>query len=133
MANYLGSCLCGTVLFEINGDFDNFYVCHCRHCQKDTGSAFAANLFSSSAKLTWRSGLNAVTSFTLTGSRHQKSFCKICGSALPSNQAPDMLVVPAGCIDTKLLKTPTAHIFTSSKAAWNNKLEEVQMFRGLPE
>ncbi len=32
-----GSCLCGSVRFDVDGDFEWFYLCHCRHCQKDTG------------------------------------------------------------------------------------------------
>ncbi|MTW20794.1 GFA family protein [Allochromatium palmeri] len=133
MTDHFGSCLCGTVKFEVQGDFDSFYLCHCRHCQKDTGSAHAANLFSQSAKLTWKSGADAVTSFTLPGTLHSKSFCKLCGSALPSTQIPGLLVVPAGCLDTTVSILPTAHIFTSSKAAWDAELGEVPKFEGLPE
>src|SRR5690554_1159912 len=67
MTEHLGSCLCGTVRFKVEGAFDSFYLCHCQHCKKDTGSAHAANLFSQSAKLSWQSGADAVTSFTLPG------------------------------------------------------------------
>ena len=132
MTDYFGSCLCGTVRFEVNGDFDSFYLCHCQHCQKDTGSAHAANLFSSSAKLVWRSGEDAVSSFTLPGTRHHKSFCKLCGSGLPSTQIAGLLVVPAGCLDTEINMLPTAHIFASSKAAWDEELGAVPKFEGLP-
>jgi len=48
---YAGSCLCGEVRFEIEGEFERFYLCHCEFCRKDTGSAHAANLFSSTAAL----------------------------------------------------------------------------------
>jgi hypothetical protein len=133
MTYHLGSCLCGTVRFEVQGDFDSFYLCHCRHCQKDTGSAHAANLFSQSAKLSWQSGADAVTSFTLPGTRHSKSFCKLCGSALPNTQLAGVLVVPAGCLDTKVSKVPTAHIFTSRKAAWDQQFVAVPEFEDLPE
>jgi hypothetical protein len=133
MADHFGSCLCGTVRFEVKGDFDSFYLCHCQHCRKDTGSAHAANLVSQSAKLTWQSGMDVVASFTLPGTRHSKSFCKLCGSALPSTAIAGLLVVPAGCLDTKVSILPTAHIFTSSKAAWDEKLGEVPKFEGLPE
>ncbi len=133
MAEYFGSCLCGTVKFEVHGDFDNFYLCHCQHCQKDTGSAHAANLFSQSAKLTWQSGADTVTSFTLPGTSHNKSFCKLCGSALPSTQIAGLLVVPAGCLDTEISMLPTAHIFSSSKAAWDGELGDVPEFDVLPE
>ena len=102
MTEHFGSCLCGTVRFEIKGDFDSFYLCHCQYCQKDTGSAHAANLFSQSAKLVWRSGAG-------------------------------LLVVPAGCLDTEISIAPTAHIFLSSKAVWDEGLGEVPEFEGLPD
>jgi len=136
MTDHFGSCLCGTVSFEIKGDFDSFYLCHCKHCQKDTGSAHAANLFSQSAKLVWRSGADFVTSFTLPGTRHSRSFCKLCGSALPAlpnTQIAGLLVVPAGCLDTEISMVPTAHIFSSSKAAWDRELGEVPEFERLPD
>lgn len=133
MTDHKGSCLCGTVKFEVNGDFDRFYLCHCRYCQKDTGSAHAANLFSQTAQLTWLTGAEAVTSFTLPGTRHSKSFCKLCGSALPNIQAEGLIVVPAGCLDTECTLAPTAHIFTSRKAAWDRALDEIPEFENLPE
>ncbi|MDO6564171.1 GFA family protein [Amphritea sp. 1_MG-2023] len=133
MTVHLGSCLCGTVSFTIKGEFDSFYFCHCHHCQKDTGSAHSANLFSQSAKLVWQSGSDAVTSFTLPDTRHNKSFCKLCGSALPSTQVAGLLIVPAGCLDTEISMLPTAQIFSSSKADWNGELGEVPEFEGLPD
>lgn len=133
MTVYFGSCLCGGAKFEVQGDFERFYLCHCQYCQKDTGSSHAANLFSQAARLIWHSGAEAVASFTLPGSRHSKSFCKSCGSALPSTQVAGLLVVPAGCLDTNSSILPTAHIFSSSKASWDGKLGEVPEFEGLPE
>ena len=128
-----GRCLCGKVKVKAEQVALRAGVCHCQYCQKDTGSAHAANLFSQSAKLSWHAGADAVTSFTLPGTRHNKSFCKLCGSALPSTQIPGLLVVPAGCLDTKISILPTAHIFSSSKAAWDEKLECVPKFDGFPE
>lgn len=133
MTKHVGSCLCGVVQFEVYGDFESFYLCHCKHCQKGTGSAHAANLFSQSATLVWRSGADAVTTFTLPGTRHNKSFCKLCGSALPSTQIPRLLVVPAGCLDTAISMAPTAHMFLSSKASWDEGLGNAPEFHALPE
>lgn len=133
MKNYFGSCLCGTAKFEVQGEFDSFYLCHCKHCQKDTGSAHAANLFSQSAKLKWLSGSDSVTTFTLSGTRHNKSFCRFCGSALPSTHEAGLLVVPAGCLDTEFSMSPTAQIFTASKAAWDRELRALPTFKGLPD
>jgi hypothetical protein len=132
VTDHFGSCLCGTVRFQVKGEFDSFYLCHCQHCQKDTGSAHAANLFSHSAKLVWQSGADAVISFTLSGTLHKKSFCKLCGSALPNTQIAGLLVVPAGCLDTEISLFPAAHIFLSSKAAWDEGLGDVPKYEGLP-
>lgn len=100
---------------------------------KDTGSAHAANLFSSSAKLKWVSGEDKVSKFTLPSTQHTKSFCSICGSALPNIQiAGKLLVVPAGSLDSDLSISPNAHIFISSKANWDKDLEMVPMIDKLP-
>lgn len=133
MPDYLGSCLCGNTKFEVQGDLDSFYLCHCQHCQKDTGSGYAANLFSKSAKLTWLPGSESVTTFTLPGTRHKKSFCGLCGSALPSIHEVDLLVIPAGCLDMEVSMSPTAHIFTSRRAAWEEATSDVPEFKELPE
>lgn len=133
MNKHCGSCLCGNAKFQIDGTLDSFYLCHCLYCQKDTGSAHAANLFSQSARLTWLEGEGAVTSFTLSGTRHQKSFCSLCGSALPTTQAEGLLVVPAGCLDTAVTMLPTAHIFLCSKAAWEEGAAIAPKFERLPD
>ena len=128
-----GSCLCGKVAFEIEGDFQNFYLCHCEYCRKDTGSAHAANLFSTSASLQWLRGQEWITSYNHLGEGHVKSFCKVCGSALPNLQDEGKrLVVPAGCLDTAIAMRPQGHLFTKHRASWDNELETVHAFEELP-
>jgi hypothetical protein len=128
-----GSCLCGAVRFEVDGGFERFYLCHCQYCRKDSGSAHAANLFSSTASLKWLSGEDQVTRFNLPSTRHSKSFCSICGSALPDVQMDGaLLVVPAGSLDSEVRKRPDAHLFVSTRASWDTRLEEAPMMERLP-
>ena len=128
-----GSCLCGAVHFEIEGDFERFYLCHCQHCRKDSGSAHGANLFSSRATLKWLSGEDKVTVFNLPNTRHRHCFCSTCGSALPDLQMNGTLLkVPAGSLDSDVLIRPDAHIFYSSKANWDDALEQVPTVDRLP-
>jgi hypothetical protein len=126
-----GSCLCGSVRFEVEGDFDRFYLCHCEYCRKDTGSSHGANLFSSSATLKWISGEDQVRQFTLASTRHAKSFCSICGSALPKTSGA-LLVVPAGSLNSEVSVRPDAHIFVASRATWDEGLEKVPSVEKLP-
>lgn len=128
---HLGSCLCGAVRFKVTGTFERFYLCHCSHCRKDTGSAHAANLFSSTAELVWLSGREQVSTFNLPQTRHTRCFCSICGSALPY-ASPRMVVVPAGSLDTQPAVIPDANIFMASRAAWDRDLALAPGFDAFP-
>jgi hypothetical protein len=128
-----GSCLCGAVRFEVSGAFDGFFLCHCSRCRKDTGSAHAANLFSSTATIAWLSGRDNVRTYRVPGTRHEKSFCSQCGSALPRIQSGEgFVVVPAGSLDSEIAIRPGAHIFCASRADWDDKLEEIPRLDGFP-
>src|SRR5262245_23949079 len=130
---YSGSCLCGEVRFEIEGEFERFFLCHCEYCRKDTGSAHAANLFSTTATVKWLSGQEKVASFDLPSTRHSKSFCSVCGSALPRVQMQGhLLVVPAGSLDSEVPIAPNAHIFVSSRANWDEGLDRIPLLEKLP-
>jgi hypothetical protein len=128
-----GQCLCGAVRFRISGEFESFFLCHCSRCRKDSGSAHSANLFSSKATITWLSGKQNVRIFRLSGSRHVKSFCSTCGSALPfSSESDGLLVVPAGSLDSVVGIRPNGHICFSSRADWDDDLGNVTKIAGLP-
>lgn len=128
-----GSCLCGTVRFEVLGQFESFFLCHCSRCKKDTGSAHAANLLSSKASVIWQSGQNKIKSFRVPYTRHEKSFCSECGSAVPTVQMNgSMLLVPAGSLDSAIEIYPDAHICVENRAHWYRELEDIPKFDGLP-
>ena len=127
-----GSCLCGAVRFSVEGSFDAFYLCHCARCRKDSGSAHAANLFSGTARLHWLEGETDVRHFTLPGTSHARAFCATCGSALPRQLGPQMLMVPAGSLDDAPVLGPMAHICCDDRAGWDNDLHRLPQLPGLP-
>lgn len=128
-----GSCLCGAIRFEIEGAFEHFFLCHCGRCRKDTGSAHAANLFATQAKLTWLSGEQHIKTFQLPQTRHTRSFCRECGSAVPGLQMEGaLLVAPAGSLDSAIDLKPNAHIMFASRASWDEHLESATRIDGLP-
>ncbi|MBO6521839.1 MAG: GFA family protein [Rhodospirillales bacterium] len=129
-----GACLCGAVSFEIEGDFERFFLCHCKRCRKGTGSAHASNLFSSTATLTWNNGENKIRTYQIPGARHSKSFCTECGGALPRQSADGtMVIVPAGSLDTPVELRPVGHIYCADRADWDDCLHELPEFERLPE
>lgn len=133
MSVHSGSCPCGAVKFEIAGDFQGFFLCHCSRCRKVTGTAYASNLFSPDATLRWISGEDKIKIYNLPETRFGKAFCCDCGSALPRARAQGKgLMAPAGSLDTPVELPPNAHIFTASRADWDHDLETVPGFEGLP-
>ncbi|WP_158966722.1 GFA family protein [Chachezhania sediminis] len=128
-----GSCQCGAITFEATGPFDGFFLCHCARCRKDTGSAHAANLFSATGRLTWLSGEADVRMYRVPETRHVKSFCPACGSAVPTAIEDGAgLLIPAGALDDMPDIRPTAHLCWADRAAWDADLETVPRLDGLP-
>ena len=75
----------------------------------------------------------AVRTFKLPGTRHQKSFCTDCGSAMPGHHMDGaLLVVPAGSLDSTVPNRPDAHLFDKSRAGWDDHLEDIVRHDGLP-
>jgi len=129
-----GSCLCGSVKYELGGEFQSFYLCYCRRCQKDTGSGHAANLFAKAATLVWLQGEDQVNTYQHPNTLHSKSFCLNCGSALPTvANSINCVVVPAGSLDSVVPIEATAKIYTASCADWCLDLSRVPSFDNLPE
>ncbi|MBE7637318.1 aldehyde-activating protein [Sneathiella sp. P13V-1] len=127
-----GSCLCGAVTFDITGEFQQFFLCHCHRCQKGSGSAHGANLFSTEAKLKWLTGEDQITTFNVKGTRHTRSFCKTCGAVMPITQG-DLLVVPAGTLDTPVDIKLNGHLFMKDAASWEECLTDAPRFEEFPE
>lgn len=116
---YQGSCLCGRVRFEIQGGIRNIVYCHCSQCRKAQGSAFAANGIVAAEDFKWLAGESELTGYESTPGQ-TKYFCRICGSPMLSKnrQLPDQVRVRLGTIESAISERPSAHIFTTSKANW---------------
>ena len=101
---------------------------------KIRGQRTPQTYFSGTAALKWLSGQDKVTQFTLPSTQHSRSFCSICGSALPSLQMNgSLLVVPAGSLNGDISIRPNAHIFVSSRAPWDQALESIPSVPGQPQ
>ncbi|MDO8893333.1 MAG: GFA family protein [Sulfurimicrobium sp.] len=116
---YTGSCLCGSVRFEIEGAIRNIVCCHCSQCRKAQGSAFATNGIVKYSDFTVLHGQDELTAYESTPGQ-TKYFCKTCGSPIMSKLAsrPDEVRVRLGTIESDIEERPMAHIFVTSKAEW---------------
>jgi len=126
-----GGCLCGAVEFSVNDEFKAFYQCHCKQCQKITGTAFASNIITALENIQWHKGKSNVTEYDHPTRAFSKSFCTLCGSALPFvNKAKTSLIVPAGSLNELPTLQPQANIFASEEAAWFKAGSLAERFTG---
>lgn len=113
-----GSCLCGTLRFEVEGPPQSMMHCHCSRCRKQHGAPFVTWATYPAQALHWKQGEEAVVSFAAPpgGARH---FCGRCGSPAPFvMEAYGVALVPVGSLDGDPGAVPKEHVFVGSKAQW---------------
>lgn len=116
-----GSCLCGRIAFELNATPVKFLYCHCRSCQKASGSLHNANLAFPADSLRWTRGEDAIGRFvdSVENPGYPRWFCRNCGSPVPKRSRNGQLwVVPSGSLDADPGLRPQANIFWPEHAAW---------------
>lgn len=130
-----GSCLCGTVAYEILPPLGTFQYCHCSRCRKKSGSAHASNIFVKPGQFRWTRGEDRVTRFEMPEAEHYASmFCSVCGSSLPwLTKSGAIVVVPAGSLDDDPGVRPTRNIFRASGARWHEAVDSLPSFDELPK
>ncbi len=128
-----GGCLCGAVRFSVNEKFKAFYQCHCKQCQQLSGTAFASNIFTDPDNIEWLFGEGKITEYEHPVREFSKSFCCVCGSAVPYvNKSRTSLIVPAGSLNEMPDMEPQANIFTSEEACWLKPGSQAKNFSGFP-
>ena len=126
---YYGSCLCGTVKFEIHDKINDIVFCHCSQCRKAQGSAYATNANVTKDSFAFISGEENLTAYPYSAMQ-TKYFCKTCGSPIMSmnTEHPDNIRIRLGTIESDIKERPTAHIFVNSKANWDEICDSLPQF-----
>ena len=130
-----GSCLCGKIRYEINGDIIGINYCHCVQCRKASGSAFATNAAVATSDFHISHGLDRLASVASSPGK-KRYFCSGCGSPIYSqyDNAMDTVYVRIGTIDDDSGLSPDVHIHVASKAPWyeiGDDLPQLQEEEGL--
>lgn len=124
-----GSCLCGGVRYEIEGELGDFGCCHCTSCRKASGTAYGANVPVARARFTLLAGESLLKEFESSPGK-LRVFCQTCGSPVYAYaaQSPDVLRVRLGSLDTPFPKRASAHSWVSDKAAWETIEDSIPQF-----
>jgi AcrR family transcriptional regulator len=114
-----GSCLCGSVQYELDGPFEVMSHCHCSMCRKHHGAAFATFVTVALSSFRWVAGEDVLSTYQ-SSAYGKRTFCSKCGSVMPVVEADTGIAFcPAGNLDGELGIQPQSHRFVGSKASWH--------------
>jgi hypothetical protein len=122
MATHEGGCACGEVRYRLGSEPIVVHCCHCRWCQRESGTAFALNAVIEAERVELVSGQPERIDTPSASGRGQPVFrCRTCKVALWSHYAgaddkADFIRV--GTLDDPDAFPPDVHIFTESKQPW---------------
>jgi hypothetical protein len=122
-----GSCLCGALSYEIEGELDGVWMCHCSNCRKTSGGMGNTILIVPRERFRWRTGEDHRVTYAPRPT-YSITRCKTCGTPLPAEEDETNIYVTAGTLDEPLGAGIKSHIFYGSKADWERDAEEVRYF-----
>jgi len=130
-----GGCACGAIRYRCAAPPVFCLNCHCRDCQRESGSAFMPVM--AVPKTAFEIVRGAPSYFDLiadSGKTTTRAFCGACGSSLfglPGN-APALVMLRAGCLDDPSSFQPSQDIFTASAQPWDFMNPGLPKTSGLP-
>tara|TARA_R110002020_G_scaffold110627_15_gene255543 strand:+ start:3621 stop:4091 length:471 start_codon:yes stop_codon:yes gene_type:complete len=131
IAGLSGGCGCGALRYRLTAAPMIVHCCHCKDCQRQTGTAFVVNAIIERDNIDIEQGATVVyTMPTDSGSPHDLYRCAECGTTVWSDygRRRTMLFVRVGTLDEPALLPPDVHIFTRSKLPWVGLPPDVPAF-----
>ena len=115
-----GGCACGAVRYRLTAEPLFTHCCHCRSCQRQTGSAFALNLLLEADAVELLAGDPVPVDVPRDdGSVQRIVRCPACRVAVFSEYSrPGVWFVRGGTLDDPSGVAPDVHIYTRSRLPW---------------
>jgi hypothetical protein len=120
--SFEGRCTCGELRYRLTGKPLFVHCCHCRWCQRETGTAFALNALIESDRVALLAGTPEVVDTPSNSGKGQKiSRCPRCRIAVWSNYGgggDKVRFIRVGTLLDPDRFPPDIHIYTMSKQPW---------------
>jgi hypothetical protein len=132
MEQYEGRCACGDVRYRLESAPMFVHCCHCRDCQRQTGTAFVLNALIEAERVTLLAAEPiAIEAPTDSGRRHDIYRCPRCATAVWSTYGGVQKIrfVRVGTLDEPAAMPPDVHIYTRSKLPWVTLPPDVPAFQ----
>ena len=111
-----GGCQCGAVRYRLDAPPNDANICHCRMCQKATGSPYGAFASLRRDKLTFTRG---APKFYQSSAIAERGFCADCGTPLTYSGVDSPRVSVTICsLDDPNAVAPTSQLDAEFAVAW---------------
>jgi len=130
-----GGCQCGAVRYAVEGEPLWVTVCHCKECQRQSGSAFGMTFAVKREAFHLLQGqLKTFTRSSDSGRPVGCAFCPECGTRIyhEPRYVDGVGNLKPGTLDDTSFLEPIAHAWTSSKQRWVAIPEGVKTFDTQP-
>ena len=121
MSPYEGGCACGAIRYEVRVAPQFSVHCHCRQCQRITGTGHASQFMVPVAAVTLHGTLTYYEFRADSGNTVSSGFCSVCGSPILKTSAghPDVLFFHAASLDDPGLFKPQKVVWSASRPPWD--------------
>ena len=116
-----GGCTCRALRYRATAAPMFVHCCHCRWCQRETGTAFALNALIETDRIDLIAGdLEAVATPSASGRGQEILRCPACKVAVWSHYGGfnKLSFLRVGTLDNPDAMPPDIHIWTGSKQPW---------------
>lgn len=115
-AKWKGGCLCGAVRYEVVPSNSENWFCHCRMCQRWSGSVVATDAIVAKSEFLVTRG---TIKFYRSSATAERGFCADCGSSLVFQYIDnDKLSIQTGSLDDPEVARPTGHYGVEGHISW---------------
>jgi hypothetical protein len=132
---FVGGCACGAIRYECTAEPLYMGNCHCRDCQRATGSAYFAAVGISAPAFHLTTGTPAFyEKLSDSGNTMRRAFCVQCGSPvfLTNSARSNWVVLYAGSLDDPSWVRPARDIYTDSAQPWDAMDPTLPKFPQMP-
>jgi hypothetical protein len=119
---FAGQCACGEIRYSATARPSFSWICHCRDCQRASGSANCSILYVPREAVTVQGRPRYYTVPAESGNQVSRGFCATCGSPMfiVADLVPDLLGVWASSLDEPGEFKPVVQVWCGSANAWGS-------------